>query len=420
MSLSAGVNLNVKYFPPTSTDTADVSGTLQQILRLGYSLQNDHDDILLKLDNLEEKCGNRTFDGYDEIVSRLDGILSTEERNHNQVMTKLDEVLTMGAGSGSGEPQPCNSLGKSNFMITDLVEHRQKLTSLQGMVDFIRADVLEYHDLFDELYRASELVRIQQKKGFRAQIIEITEIHAREIEVIKSDMRKALQVVPAEIAIEPANAPVTEELEPYIRESILTGKPLFELLPPSLLVSRLHYFSSGGSTNASSSNSSGKLTSSASGRSSSASSSSSSSGSSKIISSTSITAESADSPATSTSASSGDETGLPRIIQAGSSSATTMSVESEDSPYTSSSSSSASSDADPNRFYSSSSSSSSDTVESLDSPNTSTSESSGDENHLDKMMVPGSTSATTMSEESADSPWTSSSSEDPDSDVPPP
>ena len=418
MSLShAGVNLNVKYFPPTQGGVDDISGTLQQLLRIGYSLQNADDDILLKLDKLETCCGgDGSGEGFDEIITRLDGLLQAEERNHNQVMTKLDSVLAMGPGGGSGEPQPCETIHKSNFLITDLVEHREKLSVLEGMVDYIRQDVMDYHDLFEELYRASEIVRIQQKKGFKAQLIEITEIHRKEIETIKLDMRKALHVVPAEISIEPADAPVQEALEPYIRESILTGKPLYELLPPSLLVTRLHYFSSGSSTNASSSNSSGKLTSSASN----SSSSSSSSGSeSKFISTTSVTQESADSPATSTSASSGDETGLPRIIQAGSSSATTMSEESEDSPYTSSSSSSASSDRDPVRVYSSSSSSSSGTVESLDSLETSTSESSGDENHLDRMILPGSSSATTMSVESTDSPWTSSSSENPDSDVPP-
>ena len=95
--------------------------------------------------------------------------------------------------------------------------------------------VINYHRIFDTIFRASESVRTSQKQNFDTQIAEIQEIHRQElIDAFTRTYTKALTV-----SFVPEDAAVEETMEDYILMAMETGKPLNEILPVTMLASLL-------------------------------------------------------------------------------------------------------------------------------------------------------------------------------------
>lgn len=114
---------------------------------------------------------------------------------------------------------------------------------LKAEISKIETDHETHHYLFDKLFRASEAVRIQQKISHRDTLVEINRVHQMEIEQVKQNLRGGASY--AEITLELAESRVVPEMEQYIKIAIETGKPLFEVIPPTILSHKLDYLTSG-------------------------------------------------------------------------------------------------------------------------------------------------------------------------------
>ena len=119
-----------------------------------------------------------------------------------------------------------------------------RMTEMLEKHTIYQTNVMSHHNLFDTLYRASEKVRQQQKYNYGIQIEEIAAIHRKELEELVGKLyTRAITV-----SFIPQDSTVTLTIEEYMIQSLETGQPLHELLPPTLLAKRLDIFSSGESS----------------------------------------------------------------------------------------------------------------------------------------------------------------------------
>ena len=125
-------------------------------------------------------------------------------------------------------------------MLIELEEFKDQLRQqLLDQQDYIN----EYHNTFDTLYRASEQVRFQQKYQATEQAKIAAVVHKEEIEEIKKNQQK-LSAGGNFIEFVPPDIEVNAAIEKYFLESLATGIPVFELIPPTIMQQALHMFSS--------------------------------------------------------------------------------------------------------------------------------------------------------------------------------
>lgn len=105
-------------------------------------------------------------------------------------------------------------------------------------------NINEYHNTFDTLYRASEQVRFQQKYQATEQAKIAAEAHKQEIEELKINQTKISSSGGNFIDCVPQDIEVEESIEKYFLESLATGIPVFELIPPTIMQQALYMFSS--------------------------------------------------------------------------------------------------------------------------------------------------------------------------------
>ena len=104
--------------------------------------------------------------------------------------------------------------------------------------------ILKHHEIFDTIFRASEKIRVNQKYTYEQRVREMQQLHDQAMQ----DLVNRTYTNPITVTFVPQDAEVEESMEAYIMQSIETGIPLHELLPVSLLASRLEHFSSGESS----------------------------------------------------------------------------------------------------------------------------------------------------------------------------
>ncbi len=103
-------------------------------------------------------------------------------------------------------------------------------------------NIHEYHNTFDTLYRASEQVRFQQKYQATEQAKMAAEVHKKELE---DAISKRFHKTGANIVeFNPPDIQVNADIEKYFLESLATGIPVFELIPPTIMQKAIHMFSS--------------------------------------------------------------------------------------------------------------------------------------------------------------------------------
>ena len=126
------------------------------------------------------------------------------------------------------------------LLMIELEEFKEQLR--QQFIDQ-QEHINDYHNTFDTLYRASEQVRFQQKYQAVEQAKIASGVHKQEIEEIKKNQKKVsaggnfIEFVPPDIE-------VNADIEKYFLESLATGIPVFELIPPTIMQKALHMFSS--------------------------------------------------------------------------------------------------------------------------------------------------------------------------------
>ena len=133
----------------------------------------------------------------------------------------------------------------------------QKLQELQDKLNTKHTSlVMDYHQSFDSLFRASERIRHQQKYQYVNQIEAIQEAHAQELADIEDCRFKT--VMYNKLEFNPNDIDVNDFMKPYLQKALELNKPLIEILPPSLLADRLHYMSGTSSSSDTSSSSAGR------------------------------------------------------------------------------------------------------------------------------------------------------------------
>jgi len=121
-----------------------------------------------------------------------------------------------------------------------------KLAKLITKIENQENYITEYHTTFDNLYRASERVRHQQKYQFieqakTAQIVFNEQIkEAIESRYTHISMNNVIEFKPQHIE-------VSDEIERYFEIAAEQGKPFYEVIPPTLLAEAIHKFSSSSS-----------------------------------------------------------------------------------------------------------------------------------------------------------------------------
>jgi hypothetical protein len=116
------------------------------------------------------------------------------------------------------------------------------ITKIENQQNYIT----DYHNTFDTLYRASERVRHQQKYQFieQAKTAQIA-FNEQLDEAVNSrythiSMNNVIEFAPQAIEVD-------DDIERYFQIAAETGKPFFEVIPPTLLAEAIHKFSSSSS-----------------------------------------------------------------------------------------------------------------------------------------------------------------------------
>ena len=150
---------------------------------------------------------NDVYDGFKIVPKAFDSVESSQQKKVNIRLTQLKEKIT---------------IDHTNY-------------------------IHDYHQTFDILFRASERIRHQQKFQFQEQAKMAQEAHEDELAEIKEDCNHEEDVnVPNTIQFVPKDMEISDTIEPYMRIALETGRPLIEVLPPTILAERLHYLSGSG------------------------------------------------------------------------------------------------------------------------------------------------------------------------------
>ena len=103
--------------------------------------------------------------------------------------------------------------------------------------------ITDYHSTFDELYRASERIRHQQKYQFLEQSKIAQAAHKEELQEIE-DCRYQSSTVYNTVDFEPVDLEVNDVVEQYFLLAAEQGVSIMDVLPATLLSESLHYYSS--------------------------------------------------------------------------------------------------------------------------------------------------------------------------------
>ena len=136
-----------------------------------------------------------------------------------------------------------------NFDRQDATKEKRvklKLSKLITKIENQQNYITDYHATFDNLYRASERVRHQQKYQF---IEQAKTAQAAFNEQLKETVESRYTHISMNNVIEfkPQHIEVTDEIERYFEIAAEQGKPFYEVIPPTLLAEAIHKFSSSSS-----------------------------------------------------------------------------------------------------------------------------------------------------------------------------
>lgn len=140
----------------------------------------------------------------------------------------IESVITGGANA-------TGTAGRASKAVRDAMD------ALKTRHVAMTSDIASYHQMFTQLFEASEEMRRHQARAFHEKVEHIIDVKDRELQDYKDTHHDAAYVAPAAvIEFQPADVlPVSEEIDDYIAESIATGVPLTQLLPPTLLAAFL-------------------------------------------------------------------------------------------------------------------------------------------------------------------------------------